>query len=257
MPDCCAHAAGVPPTQLALLAGTGLAMGLGHCLGMCGPIVGAFSVRQRARGASSGRLAFALLLYHAGRIAAYAAIGLAFGLLGSAVAGQDRPFQGWLSILAGVLMLLLGLGLFGLLPTQRWVESGATANGSAGAGGPGAWVSRAISTLLNARGPGRQLALGFANGFLPCGPVAAVGLSAAAAGSPGHGALAMLAFGLGTIPALFVLGLGTGSLPASTRTRLFRLGAGLVLVIGGQLCLRGLHNLGLVGGFAIGPVVLW
>ena len=254
MPDCCAHAAGVPPTQLALLVSAGLVMSLGHCLGMCGPIVGAFAVRQRAQGATSRRLALSTLLYHSGRITAYAMIGAALGLLGSVVARQDHPFQGWLSILAGILMVLLGLGLLGLLPTQHWVESGIR---RAGRAGPGWSVGRTVGSLLGARGWGRYLALGFANGFLPCGPVAAVGLSAAAAGSPARGALAMLAYGLGTIPALFVLGMSAGSLPASTRARLFRLGAVLVLVIGVQLCLRGLHNLGLAGGCKIGPVVLW
>lgn len=254
MPDCCSQATGVPATQLALLVGTGLAMSLGHCLGMCGPIVSAFAVRQRAQGTTSRRLALSTLLYHGGRITAYAAIGTALGLLGSVVARQDHPFQGWLSILAGVLMILLGLGLVGILPTQRWVESGSRGSGLAGTG---RWVGRTVGSLLGARGAGRHLALGFANGFLPCGPVAAVGLSAAAAGSPWRGGLAMLAYGLGTIPALFVLGMGVGALSASTRTKLFRLGAVLVLVIGAQLCLRGLHGLGLTGGFKIGPVVFW
>jgi hypothetical protein len=253
MPDCCSQAAGVPPTQLALLVSTGLVMSLGHCLGMCGPIVSAFAVRQRAEGTASpqrghaGQLALSTLLYHGGRITAYAAIGAVLGLLGSVVAQEDHPFQGWLSILAGVLMLPLGLGLLGFLPTQRWVETA----------GPGRWVDRSIGSLLGARGWGRHLALGFANGFLPCGPVAAVGLSAAAAGSPWRGGLAMLAYGLGTVPALFVLSMGAGSLPASLRTKLFRLGAVLVLVIGIQLCLRGLHSLDLVGGCKIGPVVFW
>jgi hypothetical protein len=254
MPDCCSQATGVPPTQLALLVSTGFVMSLGHCLGMCGPIVSAFAVRQRARGATPGRLAFSTLLYHSGRITAYATIGAALGLLGSVVARRDHPFQGWLSIFAGILMFLLGLGLLGLLPTRRWAESGSLGKGRAG---PGRWVGRSIGSLLGARGAGRHIALGFANGFLPCGPVAAVGLSAAAAGSPWRGALAMLAYGLGTVPALFVLGMGAGSLPASTRTKLYRLGAVLVLVIGVQLCLRGLHDLGLAGGFKIGPVVFW
>lgn len=254
MPDCCSQAAGVPPTQLALLVSTGFVMSLGHCLGMCGPIVSAFAVRQRAQGASSRRLALSTLCYHGGRITAYAAIGAALGLLGSVFARQDHPFQGLLSLVAGVLMLLLGLGLLGLLPTQRWVETGL---GGPGGAGPVAWISRTVGSLLGARGWGRHLALGFANGFLPCGPVAAVGLSAAAAGSPWRGGLAMLAYGLGTIPALFVLGMGAGSLPAATRTKLFRLGAVLVLLVGVQLCLRGLHNLDIVDGFKIGSVIFW
>jgi sulfite exporter TauE/SafE len=67
----------------------------------------------------------------------------------------------------------------------------------------------------------------------------------------------MLAYGVGTIPALVVLGLSAGSLAPATRSRLFRLGGLLVLVIGVQLVLRGLHNLGLTGGFAVGRVVFW
>ena len=67
----------------------------------------------------------------------------------------------------------------------------------------------------------------------------------------------MLAYGLGTVPALVVLGLGAGHIPARLRTRFFRLGALLVLVIGLQLSLRGLSALGVVPHLKFGEFVVW
>ena len=70
---------------------------------------------------------------------------------------------------------------------------------------------------------GRYL-LGVANGFLPCGPVYTVALTAAATGSAAKGALAMLFFGLGTVPVLLALGLGAARLSLNIVTYLAGLG---------------------------------
>lgn len=250
MSDCCAPPAGssAEPLTLALLLGTGFLMSLGHCIGMCGPIVAAVSMGQRAAGRGRFRLALASLTYHAGRIAGYGLIGVALGVIGSAAfLPGARAYQGWFSIASGLLMILLGLGLLGILPTRRWVESSRA----------GRIVAARMRGLLGARSHAGLLLLGFANGFLPCGPVAAAAVSAAATRSPVHGGLSMLAYGLGTIPALVVLGLTAGTLAASVRGRLFRLAAFLVLVMGAQLGLRGLHAIGVIGPMRLGGVVLW
>ncbi len=250
VPDCCAHAAaGPPPLAFGLLLGTGLLMSVGHCVGMCGPLLSAYALAQKERTGSARGHFGALALYHAGRISGYVVIGLVLGLLGLVLGatGGARPVQGWLSLGAGLLMILLALGLFGWLPTQRWVERL----------WPGDVAARAARSLLHTRTAGGRYLLGMANGFLPCGPVAAVALSAISAGKPLAGALGMAAYGLGTVPALVVLGLGVGSLSPGVRARLSRLGALLVLLIGVQLALRGMHAAGWIGGLAIGPVVLW
>jgi sulfite exporter TauE/SafE len=171
------------------------------------------------------------------------------GLLGSTVflAGEGRQIQGGLSLLVGLLMVPLGLGLLGWLPISRWVESGF-------------WqrvVAERIRGLLSARTAPRRYAFGLANGFLPCGPVFATAMTAAATGSIGKGALAMFAFGLGTVPVLVALGFGAGQLPLAWRSFFNRLGAVLILAIAVQLFLRGLAAWGLVSHLRFGEVVIW
>ena len=67
----------------------------------------------------------------------------------------------------------------------------------------------------------------------------------------------MLAFGLGTVPALLVLGYGASTLNVRLRGRLFRLAAVLVTLVGVQLMLRGLAALGVAPHLVIGPVMVW
>jgi len=247
--DCCGDAVTAMPFTFALLAGTGVAISLGHCVGMCGPLVGAVSVSQRADGAGSLTLFLRLLVYHLGRLSGYMFIGAVLGLLGSAtlLTSDGKTIQGGLSILVGVFMLLLGIGLLGWLPTQRWLESGRMQR----------LVAGRLQKLLSARSTPGRWALGLANGFLPCGPVYTVAMTSAATGSPGKGALAMLFFGLGTVPVLLALGLGAAKLSATRRRFFNRLGAVLVLALALQLILRGFAAWGWVGHFRYGEVVIW
>ena len=237
------------PLDILLFLATGFMISLGHCIGMCGPLVSAFSLAQRREGQRAWGLIPTLLLYHAGRLFAYGLIGLAFGLVGSAtqLAGQGQAMRGGLSLLVGILMALLGLGLLGWLPTQRWVESGRL----------GQAVAQRCQLLMQTRVRGGHLLLGMANGFLPCGPVYAMALGAVTVAKPLLGAVAMLAFGLGTIPVLLILGLGAGRLGRTLQDRFNRLAAILVLLIGVQLALRGAAAFGWVGHLKFGEVVVW
>jgi len=249
--DCC----GTPASEatlafdVLLLAGTGLAISLGHCIGMCGPLVGAVSVAQRADGVGTWALSWRLAVYHAGRLSSYMLIGAGLGLLGSAtlLTGDGKSIQGGLSIFVGLMMLLLGVGLLGWLPTQRWLESGRIQR----------LVAGRLQGLLSARTTPRRWALGMANGFLPCGPVYTVALTAAATGSAAKGALAMLFFGLGTVPVLLALGLGAARLSLARRRFFNRLGAVLVLAMAVQLVLRGLAAWGVVSHLRYGELVIW
>jgi sulfite exporter TauE/SafE len=226
---------------------TGLLMSLSHCLGMCGPLLGALAAATEAPRRPWAQVP-GLLVYHGGRIATYAAIGLAAGLVGSAAQlGGGRPWQGILSLAAGTLMLLLVLGMAGWLPTQRWVESGRL----------GRAASALVQRALRSPHPGGRLALGAANGLLPCGPVYAMALGAMAAASPGLGAGAMALYGAGTLPVLLVFGLGAARLGPVARRRLQGIGTVLVLVVGAQLVLRGAAVWGWIGHARLGDVVLW
>ena len=231
-----------------MLLGAGLAMSLGHCLGMCGPLVGGLAGAQQAAGMRLGRVAGAHLVYHSGRIASYAVIGLAFASVGSALglAMDSRGPAGVLSLVVGLLMVVLGIGLLGTLPVRRLLESRRL----------GGLVMRITAALRQRRGAGTWLLLGVANGFLPCGPVYAVATGTVAA-RPLAGAAAMLLFGLGTIPVLVAFALGAARISPAAQRRFNRLTAVLVLLIGAQLALRGAAALGWIGHLRFGSFVVY
>jgi sulfite exporter TauE/SafE len=236
------------PFDAALLIGMGFAMSLGHCLGMCGPLVASLAASQRQRGMRIGGMVGAQLLHHAGRITSYALIGLLLASAGSIVslAGVGRGLQATLSLLVGGLMVLIGCGLLGWLPTRRWIESGRLAGA----------VVRATARLRDSARGRSWFLLGVANGFLPCGPVYAVAAGTVVA-TPLGGATAMLLFGLGTVPALVVFAVGAGRLSPAIQRRFSRVAAVLVVLIGVQLICRGAAALGWIGHLKFGEFVLW
>jgi sulfite exporter TauE/SafE len=240
---------GPATVELAVLFSTGLLISVGHCVGMCGPIVAAYSSSQRSAGNRGVALTLPLGLYHAGRLSSYMVIGALFGFIGSTTVwmGPRAVFQGGLSIVAGALMALLGLGLLGWVPTRSWVESR----------GLGRAVACRIRDLLQARSRVKQYGLGVANGLLPCGPVVAVGLGAATSKQPLLGALVMLIYGLGTVPALMTLGFASSWIGPRVRQNAYRMGAAFILLIGMQLALRGTSALGWVGHLRVGQLVVF
>ena len=80
-------------------------------------------------------------------------------------------------------------------------------------------------------GSGRLL-LGLCWGFLPCGLVYSVLLTASAAGSPLSGAAVMFAFGLGTLPSMLGMSLAAPALAALLSDRWTRklMGAALIFL---------------------------
>lgn len=229
-----------------LLLTTGLLTGLSHCIGMCGPLVGAFALRRRAE---RQELSTPLLLFQIGRISTYVLLGLVLGWLGSLVEG-GISLQGWqagLSVILGGVMVLLGLSLMGFLPALRWPAALALVH----------TVSGWLKYWLASPHPAAPFALGVVNGLLPCGAVYAMGVLAATSGSPLKGASIMLIFGLGTLPAMLGIGFSAVWLSLRWRTGFYRVAALLVVIVGLQLALRGLAAGGQLPHAAIGSVMLW
>ncbi len=210
--------------DLSLLAAflTGL-LGGAHCVGMCGGIVAAMSL-QAPGAAPVGRGSAALhLAYNAGRVASYGLAGALAGLLGSAAFLSDSlyPLQRGLYGLAQAVLVLLGLYLAGLNPSVLVIERL----------GGGLWrrIQPLLGRLLPIRSPAQALLAGAAWGWLPCGLVYSVLVSALASGSPLRGGLLMLAFGLGTLPNLLLMGWAAQRLRQFTRQRWLRRLAGLAV----------------------------
>jgi sulfite exporter TauE/SafE len=192
----------------AMLLAAGLAGGIGHCPGMCGPLVLAqVGARlERVPAARMGELhrlaAAALLPYHLGRATAYGALGAAAATATQALG--SLPGLRWLS----AVLLLLAAAAF-LAGALRRVRIGRAGAGGCAAATGGPWaraLAARVRALLGAPTGLRGYALGVALGFLPCGQLYGALAAAAAGGEPATGALGMLAFALGTAPGLVAIG---------------------------------------------------
>jgi sulfite exporter TauE/SafE len=158
---------------------------------MCGGISAAL--------AATTQKPIALLLYSIGRLMSYTLLG---GMIGGAVA-TSVDVSGWnqglntLRIVAGVLMVLLGLYIAGWYKGISVIEKA----------GRGIWrlLSPLAQKLMPLRNSAYALPLGMIWGWLPCGLVYSMLSWAAMSGSALGGAQTMLAFGLGTLPAMLSL----------------------------------------------------
>ncbi|MHB1590118.1 MAG: sulfite exporter TauE/SafE family protein [Sulfuricella sp.] len=226
----------------ALLLG-GLLGSLGHCMGMCGPLVMMVGSQMKSRGLAAIPH---YLLFHGARIAIYALLGAVVGGIGSllGLGASLSRLAGGISLVLGTGIILLGTSYLGWLPLGRME-------------GSGAWLNRAMSQALMRGGRWGVILMGALNGLLPCGLVYSALLVAASSGGALPGALGMFLFGAGTIPALLVIGIGAGALSVRTRQALDR-GAGFLIVLFGlQLSLRGATALGIVPSLRLGGLVIW
>ncbi|MEO8083762.1 MAG: sulfite exporter TauE/SafE family protein [Ardenticatenales bacterium] len=153
----------------------GLAGGL-HCIGMCGPLACLLGRPERTPLSSLG-------LYHGGRLAAYAMVGVLFASFGAPL----RPVLTW-PVLAAI--AVLPLLLYALRPSD--LAPGFLAR----------WHALGARRLRGVAPPVRALGLGLLTPALPCGILYAAAGAAVAAPSAAVGALWMVAFAGGTLPLL-------------------------------------------------------
>ena len=210
-------------------------LGGGHCLGMCGGLMGALTLAIPPE--QRGRRLQLLLAYNLGRILRYATAGLLFGLAGWAVASS--PAAMLLRIVAGLLLISMGLYLGGWWSGLTRIE----------ALGRGLWrhIQPVASRLLPVSSLPRALLLGALWGWLPCGLVYSTLLWAASQGDALDSGLLMLAFGLGTWPVLLATGMAAERLTALLRRRGVRMAGGLLVILFGLWTLPGPHQAWLMG----------
>jgi len=225
------------PDLLALL-GSALVLGLlggGHCLGMCGGLMGALTLAIPPE--QRGRRARLLLAYNLGRILSYACAGLLLGLAGWAVASSPAALA--LRVMAALLLIAMGLYLAGWWSGLTRIE----------ALGRGLWrhVQPVASRLLPVSSLPRALLLGALWGWLPCGLVYSTLLWAASQGDAGYSAALMLAFGVGTLPVLVATGLAAERVNRLLRRRSVRMAGGLLVILFGIWTLPGPHQHWLMG----------
>jgi hypothetical protein len=176
-----------------------------HCAGMCGPLALALPVNRPVfLPFLAGRL-----LYNAGRIVTYAALGALFGLLGQSLF---------------LISLIVAPGLFFRAQPLKFVN----------------WIKTPFLKLMRHRGASALFGLGLLNGLLPCGLVYTACAAAISADSFRHSVEYMTAFGFGTIPLMLAITLLGQRLQFILRFKLQRLIPVSLALIGALLVLRGL-----------------
>jgi sulfite exporter TauE/SafE len=194
-----------------------------HCVGMCGGIVGALSLAMPQQ---QKRLPL-LLSYNGGRVLSYVIAGALFGGIGQFSTGL-MPVQ-WmqvsLALIAGIMMILMGLYLGGWSGVLRHIES---------AGGA-LWkrIEPYGRKLLPVKNSSQGFVLGMLWGWLPCGLVYSMLIWALGSGSAVNGSLLLLAFGLGTLPNLIATGLLAGEFVPFMQRSSVRSAAGIGLIVFG------------------------
>lgn len=225
------------PDLLPLL-GSAMILGLlggGHCLGMCGGLMGALTLAIPPE--QRGRRLRLLLAYNLGRILSYACAGLLLGLAGWAVASSPAALA--LRVVAALLLIAMGLYLAGWWSGLTRIE----------ALGRGLWryIQPVASHLLPVSSLPRALLLGALWGWLPCGLVYSTLLWAASQGNAGYSAALMLAFGVGTWPVLLATGLAAERVNILLRRRSVRVAGGVLVMLFGIWTLPGPHQHWLMG----------
>ncbi len=212
----------------------GLATSL-HCVSMCGPLVLTYAVKGTEDGPWYHKIT-PNAAYQAAKIVSYMLVGLLLGAVG-AFFDLDalRPY---IMFLAGAFMIVLGLGMTGKVP---WAAKFSPR--------PPVFLMNAIMKLRRKASAdaqvgestlGTPILFGLMTGLLPCGPLMAAQVSAAASGSAITGALGMAAFGLGTAPLMIAFGTAGSLIPRVWKERMMTVLAVGVIVFGLVFINRGL-----------------
>ncbi len=200
---------------------TGL-LGSGHCIGMCGGLVAALSLSET--GKQGG--VFFQLLYNIGRITTYSSIGWLVGWLGSAFAYANTLAGLTRTLLIGsdLFVIVLGLGSAGLFTKLNVMQLEFP--------GPVKRITGLVTKLKKLPPALAAVPLGLIMGFLPCGFLYAMIIAAGQSAGATNGAIMMLSFGLGTLPALFLFGSTAHLLTAKRRSLMLRWAGIMVALMG-------------------------
>jgi sulfite exporter TauE/SafE len=171
------------------------------------------------------------VLYNLGRLNTLVCIGAASGALGAVLVGTLPLWtvERALALLTGAFMIIVALEMLGV---TRPLTGTVTASIQR-------WLLLLLRDVMRSRSWTAPVALGVFNAFLPCHLIYAFAAHAAATASVAAGALTMLAFGLGTLPAMLVVGVARTLFPDAGRLRGTKLAALVVLALGATTLLRG------------------
>lgn len=201
---------------------TGL-LGSAHCFGMCAGLSGLFAVNASVASLRS-QLPMAIV-YNTGRILSYAFLGVLVATVGQSVVKAIPNIAAPVRLAGGLLIVIVGLQVaFGWRFLAPLEQAGATI-----------WkrIAPAAKNLLPVTTLRKALGLGLLWGWLPCGLVYSVLLLAATTANALNGGLVMIAFGIGTMPAMIMTGISASRLSQFLSRK--RMGAGLLIVLIGAI----------------------
>ena len=225
----------IDPLYLIFLT-TGFTVGFGHCIGMCGPIVVSLSLNLKGK-----NLFLPHLLYNTGRVITYTVLGGVMGATGSftLVAAHIAGVQKGALIFAGIIIIVMALAMSGWLPLGRFFGDHYNPDGI---------ITRGFRKLSQVKSTAIYFPIGLLLGLLPCGPVYTALLAAAGAGMNATGALegiikgmaVMMLFGIGTIPALFIVAKLVDMGWLKKRQIIYRIGTVLMIMVGLYFIVQGI-----------------
>jgi sulfite exporter TauE/SafE len=192
---------------------------------MCGPIAMAIPVNRT----NNWTTLFGALQYNFGRIFTYAMLGAVVGAFGLSV--QTFGFLQWVSIIAGIGLIIFAWRKYlqNIIPATKL---------SFGLHNP---LSKLLGKLFISKSPLKLVALGSLNGLLPCGMVYAALLNAVLMGNIAFSSLAMVSFGIGTLPAMLAVTFVANKINAQTRLKMTRMVPYILTIVGFLIVLRGLN----------------
>ncbi len=197
-----------------------------HCLGMCGSIIGSLtlSLRREIREQKSTLTPF-VLFYNLGRITSYSLGGLLAGMAEHVLSLPFGEGHGHriLQIISALIMAGAGLHLAGWFPRFAYIEKA------------GVLFWRQIEPygrrLIPVETLPKAFIFGMIWGWLPCGLVYTALALAATTGDAVRGTFAMLAFGLGTLPAVVGVGIMTSWMIRLSNMKRFRQATGIFMIV--------------------------
>jgi len=209
---------------------TGLLGGMGHCIGMCGPIVASYAFHGSSPADNRNAMQNMIphFAYNAGRITTYMIAGAAMGLTGSFI-NNISGFRNTVTLAAGLMMILMGISISGIFGGTGWLER------------HNSYLLRRGRRLLQGRSVWRYYPLGLLLGFLPCGFSYVVFVAAAGTGSLLSGSILALLFGLGTLPSLLIFGFAASSISSRLRVVLYKTAGVIVIAMGCLFILKGIR----------------
>ena len=216
---------------------TGFAVGFGHCIGMCGPIVISMSLQLK-----DGNTLWPHVLYNTGRVTTYSVLGGVMGVTGSfaMVTSGIADIQKGVLVFAGFLIIFMGILMTGWLKKFSCFREGS---------GLQSFFSKTFSRLVQSKSTLAYYPVGLLLGLLPCGPVYTVMIASARAGMEANNAVTgfmdglvlMLAFGIGTVPALFLVGKLAGLRFFKKRELIYKTGAVIMICVGIYFVIKGIR----------------